>query len=63
MPGFAAYANGGSVGEIVTSAGSDLVMMYCGGKLVQVGWKGVQRATYAGAQMLSKSTNFVRPTW
>ena len=63
IPGFAAYADGGSIGDIVTSAGSDLVMMYCGGKFLQVGWKGVQRATYAGAQMLSKATAIARPTW
>ena len=63
IPGFAAYASGGSVGDIVTSAGSDLVLMYCGGKFVQVGWKGIQSATYAGAQMLSKTSTLVRPTW
>ena len=39
IPGYVAHADGDSVEEIVTSAGSNLILTYCGGKAIKVGWK------------------------
>ena len=47
IPGYSAYADGGSVEEIVTSAGSDLILTYCGGKAIKIGYQGLK---YAGAK-------------
>ena len=60
IPGYSAYADGGSVEEIVTSVGSDLILTYCGGKAIKVGYRGLKAV---GAQMLSKATAIARPTW
>ena len=39
IPGYSAYADGGSPKEVIQSAGSDIILTYCGGKLVKLVWK------------------------
>lgn len=64
VPGYAAYADGGSVEEIVTSVGSDLILTYCGGKAIKLSYQG---AKYAGAKFVSvlkpKTTKITWGLW
>ena len=64
IPGYSAYADGGSVEDIAFSAGSDLILTYCGGKAVKIGWQGLK---YAGAKFASvlkpKTTQITWGLW
>lgn len=64
IPGYSAYADGGSVEEIVTSAGSDLILTYCGGKAIKLSYQGLK---YAGAKFSSvlkpKTTKITWGLW
>ena len=64
IPGYAAYADGGSVEEIITSAGSDLILTYCGGKAIKLSYQGLK---YAGAKFSSvlkpKTTKITWGLW
>ena len=53
VPGYAAYADGGSVKEVVTSAGSDLVLTYFGAKVIKLSYQG---AKYVGGKLVSTLT-------
>ena len=39
IPGYSAWADGGSPKEIIQFAGSDIILTYCSGKLVKLAWK------------------------
>ena len=51
IPGYSAYASGGNTYEIVSSAGSDIVLTLCGGKICKMAWTG-SKALYQGAKNL-----------
>ncbi|MBR1479336.1 MAG: hypothetical protein IJ599_00335 [Alphaproteobacteria bacterium] len=53
VPGYAAYADGGSVEEVVTSAASDVVLTYFGAKAVKLSYQG---AKYVGGKLVSTLT-------
>jgi hypothetical protein len=64
VPGYAAYADGGSVEEIVTSAGSDLILTYCGGKAIKLTYQGLKYASAKFVQTLKpKTTKILWSTW
>ena len=54
IPGYEAWADGGTTTEVVTSAGSDIVLTLIGGKAIKVACKGT-KALYQGAKVLEKS--------
>ena len=54
IPGYEAWADGGTTTEVVTSAGSDIVLTLIGGKAIKVACKGT-KALYQGAKALGKT--------
>ena len=61
IPGYSSYADGGSVEEVVTSAGSDLILTYCGGKAIKLGYQGLKYASAKFALVLKPKTTQI--TW
>ena len=59
IPGYAAYAAGGDALTIANDAMSDVLMTYCGGKVVQIAGKAVGKAWTFGKQLAQGV--FVKP--
>ena len=61
IPGYSAWADGGTATEIATSAGSDLVLTLVGGKVIKLGWKGTQALGKGLSALTKKQTASI--TW
>ena len=61
IPGYAAWADGGTAGEIATSASSDLVLTYIGGKAIKLAWKGTTALGKGLSALTKKQTANI--TW
>ena len=59
IPGYNAWANGGDIYEIISSACGDILLTLCGGKLLKVAWYG-SKALYKGFTSAGKKFNHVQ---
>ena len=69
VPGYEAWADGGSGEEIVSSACGDIALTVCGGKVIKVVGKGLNKVRKAitigkpNKSNIQTATTGIRPTW
>lgn len=56
IPGYAAWASVGTTTEVISSAGSDIVLTLVGGKVVKVVWAGTKALVNGAARLGAKLT-------